>query len=131
MVTGFSHYNLVADRQLLDDIRRFYIDIVGLQQGSRPPFKRFGYWLYAGQQAVLHLTEALPSEERQKITGSTFDHVAFTCNDIASATARLRTRGIPYHIDVVPQTGEQQVFFSDPAGNGVELNGPQGTVASC
>jgi hypothetical protein len=49
---------------------------VGLAPGPRPPFKRFGYWLYAGQQDVLHLTEALPSENRPKNTSSTYDHVA-------------------------------------------------------
>lgn len=122
MVTGFNHYNLVADRQLLDDLREFYTTIVGLTPGPRPPFKRFGYWLYAGPQDVLHLTEALPNETRRKHSGSTFDHVAFSCTDIASAIAQLETSGIRYRIDDVPLAAQRQIFFSDPAGNGVELN---------
>ncbi|RBJ70372.1 diguanylate cyclase, partial [Pseudomonas sp. MWU12-2534b] len=32
-VTGFSHYNLRADRQTLDSLRDFYVDIVGLREG--------------------------------------------------------------------------------------------------
>jgi catechol-2,3-dioxygenase len=30
--------------------------------------------------------------------------------------------GISYEVSVVPQTTQVQLFFSDPAGNGVELN---------
>ena len=122
MITGFNHYNLVADRQLLEELRDFYVAIVGLTPGSRPPFRQFGYWLYAGQQDVLHLTEALSSEERRKNTNSTFDHVAFTCTDIESATSRLKKHAIEHRIDDVPLTRQRQIFFSDPAGNGVELN---------
>ena len=129
MVTGLNHYNLVADRQLLDDLREFYTTVVGLTSGPRPPFERFGYWLYADQLDVLHLTEALPSENRRKGSGSTFDHVAFSCTDFASAAAQLKAHGIEHYIDVVPLTGQRQIFFSDPAGNGIELNfqmSPQG-----
>jgi catechol 2,3-dioxygenase-like lactoylglutathione lyase family enzyme len=122
LVTGFNHYNLVADRQLLDELRDFYVSVVGLEPGPRPPFRRFGYWLYAGAQDVLHLTEALADEQRAGDVISTFDHVAFTCTDLPSATARLKARGIAFHIDDVPLLGQRQVFFKDPAGNGVELN---------
>jgi len=108
LVTGLHHYNLVAERQLLDDLREFYTTIVGLTPGPRPPFKRFGYWLYAGQQDVLHLTEALPSEHRRENRESTFDHVAFSCSDFLSVTARLKTYNVEHHIDDVPLTGQRQ-----------------------
>ena len=55
---GFSHYNLRAPRALLDELREFYCDVVGLELGARPPFRSFGYWLYAGGHPVLHLSEA-------------------------------------------------------------------------
>jgi extradiol dioxygenase family protein len=96
MITGFHHYNLVADRESLDDLYEFYTTIVGLTSGPRPPFKRFGYWLYAGHQDVLHLTEAPPNENRRKNSSSTFDHVAFSCTDFASTTAQLKAHGIEH-----------------------------------
>ena len=86
--------------------------------------------LYAGQKDVLHLTEALPNEERGRNVGSTFDHVAFTCMDLAATTGRLQAHGVPYHTDDVPLTGERQLFFSDPAGNGIELNCPKSPGAN-
>jgi catechol 2,3-dioxygenase-like lactoylglutathione lyase family enzyme len=49
-ILSFSHYNLRAPRELLDELRLFYTEVVGLEQGLRPPFPRFGYWLYAGAQ---------------------------------------------------------------------------------
>jgi catechol-2,3-dioxygenase len=121
-VTGFSHYNLRAHRPVLDTLRDFYVTVVGLQVGSRPPFRSFGYWLYAGGHDVLHLTEAPLDEGRPSNVIGTFDHVAFACIDLPVFEERLRTHGVEYTCDEVPLTGQRQLFFKDPAGNGVELN---------
>ena len=78
-IIDFIHYNLRAPRDLLDALRSFYTEVVGLEQGERPPFTRFGYWLYAGSQDVLHLTEASPEEIRSVEAVTTFDHASFNC----------------------------------------------------
>lgn len=119
---GFSHYNLRAPRALLDELRDFYCAVVGLQAGPRPPFRSFGYWLYAGPDAVLHLSEAGPAEQRPSHSAGTFDHAAFRCSGRAAYEDLLRQRGIPYRSAIVPETRTLQIFFKDPAGNGVELN---------
>lgn len=119
---GFSHYNLRAPRALLDQLRDFYVEVVGLEEGPRPPFRSFGYWLYAGGQAVLHLSEAGTGEERPARPLGTFDHAAFRCTGQAGYERVLAGRGIEYRTAVVPATRLVQVFFKDPAGNGVELN---------
>ncbi|MES2103011.1 MAG: VOC family protein [Pseudomonadota bacterium] len=121
-VTGLHHYNLRASRPTLDALRDFYVNVVGLQPGYRPPFASFGYWLYAGEQAVLHLSEAAPQELRRPNALNTFDHVAFASTDFTLFEARLRELNISYTSDQVPSGGQRQIFFSDPAGNGVELN---------
>jgi len=121
-VLGFSHYNLRAARPLLDTLRDFYADIVGLEAGYRPPFRSFGYWLYAGGQAVLHLSEAGPEERREPGSTHTFDHAAFRCSDLAATERLLSARGVAFERADVPATHQVQLFFTDPAGNGVELN---------
>lgn len=121
-VTAFSHYNLRADRATLDGLRDFYVNVVGLRPGERPPFASFGYWLYAGPQDVLHLSEARPQEQRDITARNTFDHVAFACTDLQATMARLQQLKVPFSCADVPLTGQRQLFFSDPAGNGVELN---------
>jgi extradiol dioxygenase family protein len=121
-VAGFSHFNLRAPRVLLDQLREFYCDVVGLAAGPRPPFRHFGYWLYAGEQAVLHLSEAAPGETRPTTPVGTYDHAAFSCAGRAAYERLLAERGIAYETATVPLTGQTQLFLTDPAGNGVELN---------
>jgi catechol-2,3-dioxygenase len=119
---GFSHYNLRAPRALLDELREFYCDVVGLELGARPPFRSFGYWLYAGGHPVLHLSEAGPGETRPVPPLGTFDHAAFRCTGRAQFEEDLNRRGVQYRVATVPATQQVQIFLTDPAGNGVELN---------
>ena len=120
-VQGFSHYNLRAPRAMLEELRAFYCEVVGLTLGARPPLRSFGYWLFAGGRDVLHLVEAAADENRSGSNG-TFDHAAFNCTDRAAYEAKLTTLGIAFRASSVPQSRRVQLFFKDPAGNGVELN---------
>jgi catechol-2,3-dioxygenase len=120
-VAGFDHYNLRAARPVLEELRAFYCDVVGLAVGERPSFRRFGYWLYAGDRPVLHLSEADEAESRSRAAVTTFAHAAFNCTGRTDFERRLRERGIAYRTAAVPQLNLAQLFFHDPAGNGVEL----------
>jgi len=119
---GLDHYNLRASRALLDELKDFYCTVIGLEQGIRPPFASFGYWLYAGERPVLHLSETRSQETRASHVATTFDHVAFNCADAREMEALLIGRGIAYQRARVPPHGNLQLFLHDPAGNGVELN---------
>lgn len=121
-VIGLDHYNLRADRATLDTLRDFYVNVVGLAPGYRPPFQSDGYWLYAGAQAILHLSAARPGEVRPAHVVNTFDHMAFSCANAADMERRLGDAQIRYARRYVPLTRQLQIFFTDPAGNGVELN---------
>jgi len=120
--TGFNHYNLRAPRALLDELKDFYCEVLGLTIGERPAFRSFGYWLYAGGRDVLHLSETAPGEVRATHVATTFDHVAFTCTDPVGMEEILVDRRIEFGERFIDQTGTKQIFFRDPAGNGVELN---------
>ena len=121
-VSGICHFNLRAHRELLEELRVFYTEVVGLSVGFRPAFRSNGYWLYAGSKNVLHLTEAHASESIQVGSMTTFNHIAFASSRPDSYTQRLQSRCISFETDTVPETGQIQLFFKDPAGNGVELN---------
>lgn len=121
-VTGLNHVNFHGDRALLDAMRDFYRDVVGLTEGPRPPFRMFGYWLYAGGQPLVHLYEATSDEARTLgVPATTFDHIAFSCEDPDAVEARLARLGVQHHITAVPGTTLKQIFLTDPGGNGVEL----------
>ena len=44
MINGIDHYNLRSDEKMIEILKDFYINIVGLKLGHRPPFKSKGYW---------------------------------------------------------------------------------------
>ena len=121
-VLALNHYNLRASRAMLDALRDWYRDVLGLEVGERPPFRFHGYWLYAGGPPVLHLSEASPGEEHPAPGAGTFDHVAFTCSGLSAMREHLDSRGVRYRMADVPLTRQRQIFLADPAGNGVELN---------
>jgi catechol-2,3-dioxygenase len=121
-VTGIDHYNLRGPMGVLDAIRDWYRDTIGLRVGDRPPFKNRGYWLYAGAQPVLHLSEESAGESHPMPGEGTFDHVAFRCDDFDAMREHLVRRAIPFRVADVPLTRTRQIFLEDPAGNGVELN---------
>ena len=129
-VAGLDHINLRAPRPLLEELRRFYIEAIGLAEGPRPPFRSHGHWLYAGERDVLHLTEAASGEVRATGIATAFDHIAFACTDAGAMLARLRRHGIDHVVEDVPATSQKQVFLRDPAGNGIELNFAMGAQSA-
>jgi catechol 2,3-dioxygenase-like lactoylglutathione lyase family enzyme len=117
-----DHVNVRVPTELLDTLRSFYIDILGLKDGFRPPFGSVGHWLYAGDQPVLHLSVTRNGQPGPVKGGGAVDHIAFACEDFSAMCRRLESLGIEYRTTVVPVLEQRQVFFRDPAGNGVELN---------
>ena len=120
-VQKISHYNFRLSLAMMEEVREFYEQVVGLHIGPRPNFTSFGYWLYAGEVDILHLTQEKQGDERRTGQDLTFDHVALDCTDWPKHQQTLDKHGVKYAEDYVPQTGKHQVFFRDPAGNGVEL----------
>lgn len=115
---GLNHCNLRAHPVMLAQLRDFYCDVIGLCVGPRPPFDNRGYWLYAGSQPVIHLTESVAIEPAPH----SFDHIAFSCTELAVFKQRLADYGVAYTESLVPSTTQVQLFLRDPALNGVELN---------
>ena len=121
-ILGFNHYNLRSERLMMEQLKVFYRDVVGLQIGERPQLTSFGYWLYAGSKDVLHVSEAKAEEKRKENVATTFDHVAFTATDYDKTVARLEKLEINFRTREISDAGQKQIFLSDPAGNGIELN---------
>ncbi|HEY0198811.1 MAG TPA: VOC family protein [Rhodanobacter sp.] len=123
-VRGLDHINLRAPADVIEQTRQFYIDVIGLREGPRPTFRfgSHGYWLYAGDTALLHLSigpQAPPTTERPN---GYFSHYALACSDLEGARARLEAAGVRYNIDVIDERNQVQIFAIDPAGIVVELD---------
>ena len=125
-----EHYLVLTDD--IDATRAFYIDILGLEDGFRPPLAFPGYWLYLKQTPVLHIAEwetytrhsgklGIPVTTRAEGTGA-FDHIAFNGTAPEEMIARLESAGIHYDRNDVPHAGLVQLFLNDPNGIKIELN---------
>ena len=125
-IHGIAHYNLRLERTLMEEVRDFYVDVVGLSVGARPAVELAGFWLYAGDQGLLHLAEEDSEDKRRIGADLTFDHIAFESSNWQEQRARLERHSVPFVQDRIPGVGRLQVFFRDPAGNGVELIFPVG-----
>jgi len=121
MILSINHIQLVAEKDLVLKLRDFYCDVVGLSEGFRPAFERFGFWLYIGDKDVLHLITPKDGDGRSPIKSS-FDHVAFKADDYEGALKKLKTLNIPFEEKLIPGMSAHQIFLFDPAGNRVELN---------
>ena len=121
MICGINHYNLRAAPEIIEKLKNFYIEIVGLKLGHRPPFKNGGYWLYANEKDVLHLSFSKNGIANELNVSSTFDHMAFTAENEMDYIKVLKENNIDFITREVPEIGTRQIFFKDPAGNGIEL----------
>ena len=121
MILSINHIQFVAEKDLVIQLRNFYCDVVGLQEGFRPAFERFGFWLYIGDKDVVHLTTPKEGDSRS-LQKSSYDHVAFKSSDYIGVLQKLKLLHIPFEEKPIPVMTAHQIFLKDPAGNRVELN---------
>ena len=115
-IEGMNHFNVLTDD--VEATRRFYVGVLGLEEGYRPAFSFDGLWLYAGGRPILHISAAkLPGERAGVI-----DHIAFTSVDLKGTVARLESNNIKYRLGKQVGTNLWQVFCHDPMGAKVELD---------
>ena len=121
MIKGIDHYNLRSDEKMIETLKDFYINVVGLKLGHRPPFKSKGYWLYADAKDILHLSKSKDNKKNLINVDSTLDHVSFSALNKVLFMEILKKNNIIFKERFVPEMNIEQLFFKDPAGNGIEL----------
>ena len=118
MILRMDHFTIVTDQ--LDATRDFYVQVLGLVEGPRPPFPVPGFWLYAGNQPVLHVVGVARMPEPRR---GVLDHMAFHSQGLQTMWAHLEHHGV--HFKVIRAPGDQrtwQLFMQDPNGVEVELD---------
>ena len=115
-IVGMNHFNVLTDD--VDATRRFYVGILGLTEGSRPPFKFDGLWLYAGGRPILHVSAAKLPKDRAGV----IDHIAFSTTGLKETAAKLKQHGIEFTLNQQVGSGIWQIFCHDPMGAKVELD---------
>jgi catechol 2,3-dioxygenase-like lactoylglutathione lyase family enzyme len=127
---ALQHYTIEPSD--LERTKDFHCDVLGLQNGDRPPLNFPGYWLYSGGVATVHLMGQRQPREGIVVRGTEkkFDHtgrlnhIAFAATDLDGVRKRLQSRNVKFREQIVPRSGETQIFLYDPDDVGVELNFP-------
>jgi catechol 2,3-dioxygenase-like lactoylglutathione lyase family enzyme len=125
-----QHYTIEPSN--LARTKKFYCEVLGLENGDRPPLGFPGFWLYSGGTPTVHLLGKRKPRDGIVVRGTKkkfthtgrFDHIAFAATDIARVRRKLKRKKVKFREQVIPRTGGQQIFLYDPDGVGVELNFP-------
>jgi catechol 2,3-dioxygenase-like lactoylglutathione lyase family enzyme len=114
---AMNHFTILAEN--LPETCGFYRDLLGLEEGYRPDMGFPGAWLYAGEQAVLHVVIRDPLPQQR---AGVLDHMAFSAVDLIATVRKLEEKSVRYQLGRQVETGVWQLFFHDPNGARVELD---------
>jgi catechol 2,3-dioxygenase-like lactoylglutathione lyase family enzyme len=132
-ISRLDHYSIRTAK--LEETRRFYTEIVGLDDGYRPEFPFPGAWLYSAERAVVHVVGYDPNDPMVLLdylgdtplvgegTGTIF-LVAFVATYLPGRGQKLKRLGVPYRERGLPSFNLHQLFLEDPNGVTIELNFP-------
>ena len=118
MIRRLDHVNVRTAN--LEGLVRFYIDVLGLERGERPPLGFPGAWMYAGDQAVIHLVgvEIAPKPEG----ALRLEHFALSASGLGEFLAQLTRLGVEFEQSRQPGTGNVLINLSDPDGNHLHVD---------
>ena len=121
-ITSLNHINIRT--LLMEETKDFYVDVVGLEIGHRPPFDNHGYWLYCGDIPIVHLSPSEPDSDRRTNPdgmGDGLDHIGLFAENLDDLLATLKTHDVSYDKRLAAGGTIVQVFFHDPNGVLVEI----------
>jgi catechol 2,3-dioxygenase-like lactoylglutathione lyase family enzyme len=123
-VIGIDHVQVAAPAACEDEARRFYGELLGMDELAKPEAirARGGCWFRAGAQE-LHVGVEDPFSPARKA------HPGFVVSDLDTVRGRLRAAGVAFEDDARIE-GVDRLFVDDPFGNRLELRARGGHDAS-
>lgn len=129
MLGEIEHFLVLSDD--MDGTRDFYVRVLGLAVGERPPLPFPGYWLYLGGLPAVHVADRAAYEAHAETAGTgssasagstgAIDHIAFSATGYNELKERLAENGVHAVENEVPGV-MRQLFLEDPNGVRLELN---------
>ena len=114
-ITGIAHVQIAAPERCEGDARRFFSDLLGLEEIEKPEALRArgGCWFRAGQHQ-LHVGVEKHFQPAKKA------HPAFSVDRVHDLFATLTNAGVPCQGDE-PLGGYRRFYAEDPWGNRLEF----------
>lgn len=131
-ILEMHHHGIRIPADKVDEVNRFYTDVLGLQPDETRPEIPFvpGSWMFIGEEGkrttqihIMGNRGGPPPWAKSAIQDPSRFHVALAVQDIQETRAELERMKVPYWV-VEGLVGPQslQVFLDDPAGNMIELH---------
>ena len=114
-----EHVNIHSSQTEL--LSAWYMRVLGLKPGYRPPFSSNGAWLYAGDVPMVHLLEVADQPHART---TQIEHFAFRATGLESFLKRLEENNTAYTTVRVPELRIYQIHLSDPEGNHMHIDFP-------
>ena len=109
--------------------RDWFCNNLGFTNGFHPEFGFPVYWLYIGEQDVLHIGKARHSAHQDTYSAAgalgsgRIDHLCLNCDGLAEFIERLSKNGIEFSERKAHNSNLYQLFMREPInGIKVELN---------
>ena len=122
-INRIHHLNLRCAPSDVDQVEKFYDEVIGLKKGPRPNFPNPGVWMFLGDHPLVHVSARCVEGFLQEKHKSSVDHIAFEVNGAIDFREKLDRMKIYYEQQNVPNAG-YQIFLRDPIGTLLEFNFP-------
>ena len=118
-IKQLDHVNVRTSR--LDEMVRWYGEMLGMTTGPRPDFDFPGAWLYAGDDAIIHLVgqEKTPGADEGDLR---LEHFAISATGLKDMVSRAQEAGERHRLRKVPGFPIVQVNLWDPDGNHIHID---------
>ena len=119
-IVSLQHVQMIIPASQADEARRFYGELLGLEEMPRPQSLsdagRMGAWYRIGDQE-LHLRFEADAEGEPGLSNR---HPALITNDLDGLRMCLRDAGVELE-EAIPIEGRARFFARDPGGNRIEF----------
>lgn len=112
-----DHVNLRTHQ--LAAMLAWYREVLGLEEGWRPPFSFGGAWLYCAGNPIIHLVEI---DRAAAGHDPKLEHFAIAAQGLRPFLDRLTERRVRFELSRTPGTEILQVNVWDPDGNHVHVD---------
>ncbi len=117
-IGAVNHIGVMTRR--VAESRRFYREVLGFREVSRPNFDFDGAWLY-NYGLMIHLIYNDAAGDPTGEIQTRHNHLALHADDLDRVERLLHEHGIAYRKNEIVDRGIKQIFFRDPDGHHIEI----------
>ncbi|MEK6303117.1 MAG: VOC family protein [Acidobacteriota bacterium] len=117
-IIEINHIQITVPRMAEEDSKRFYRDLLGLEEIAKPGYLKAlgGAWFRRGSVEVHLSVEDVAAENNESRR-----HICYLVADLAESETRLRNAGVEIIPDDRPIAGWKRFYLRDPGANKIEI----------